>query len=148
MNKKIKFSQSPKAANSSKEYYSFSFAYLSEDSQYGIGYFGNKKSKDGFLMYQDLMRKVKCISQTPIIDILDMDKSAGLEQISIKYFSTAIQHLHQIMEKQERIQNTQKLIIFRFGKQRYRMICTKDENNHNLLYILAFDFDYSAYNHG
>lgn len=39
--------------------------------------------------------------------------------------------------------------VFRFCKSQYRLIAYKYAgNNENVLYILGYDFDYSAYDHG
>lgn len=147
MSPRVKIPRPPKRIKRD-EFYSFSFAYLSEDSQYGTNYFGNKNTRDGFVMYQELMARLRVLSSIPITNILDMNKIQGLEYMPIKYFCHSIQNTCRQLQNNQDACDTQKLIIFRFGKQKYRMICVKAKEISGLLYVIAFDFDYSAYNHG
>ena len=39
------------------------------------------------------------------------------------------------------------VLIFRFKSSDYRMLCVKDKKR-EVLYIIGFDFDFSAYDHG
>ena len=44
--------------------------------------------------------------------------------------------------------NDQKVIVFRFGgNSSYRLLGVKG-NESNVLYVIGYDFDFSAYNHG
>ena len=46
------------------------------------------------------------------------------------------------------ISGDSKVVIFQFCNHNYRLICKDDIMHPNLMYVIAFDFDYSAYNHG
>ncbi|MBR1736421.1 MAG: hypothetical protein IJ736_05325 [Firmicutes bacterium] len=43
------------------------------------------------------------------------------------------------------ISRDSKLTVYRFGKNNYRIIC---KHKDNIMYVIRFDFDYSAYDHG
>lgn len=51
------------------------------------------------------------------------------------------------LKNSEIITKDSKEAVFRFGNQQYRLICKDDLNHPNLMHIIAFDFDFSAYNH-
>ena len=42
----------------------------------------------------------------------------------------------------------QKVYVFRLNSQNWRMIGIKSEINTDVLHIIGFDFDFTAYNHG
>lgn len=44
-------------------------------------------------------------------------------------------------------ESIQKVIIFRFFKDNYRIIGVKEDDNH-VFYVIGFDFDHSVYDHG
>lgn len=41
-----------------------------------------------------------------------------------------------------------KVVILRFGNNKYRMVFKWDAIHRNVIHILAFDFDHSLYDHG
>ena len=85
------------------------------------------------------------LSQINTIEALQRGKKSGLEKIPVNQLSKSMQD---ICKGIDIISNDSKLIVFRFYNHNYRLICKDDIIHPNLMYVIAFDFDYSAYNQG
>lgn len=75
----------------------------------------------------------------------DKGKIAGCEKIPFKLLAAPMKL---ICQNTKIISGDSNLIIFRFFRQNYRILCRADHQHANLLYIVAFDFDFTAYDHG
>ena len=72
-------------------------------------------------------------------------KISGCEPIPYKSFSSNMQS---ILDHIDIVSRDSFLTVFRFGGNDYRLICKTDLQHPNILHVIAFDFDFSAYSHG
>lgn len=121
----------------------FGFSYMSFDSSHGFEYF-RKSASDKCKAYEHLHKRLYELSQITVTEARDRGKTAGLEKIPLKQMSNKIQS---ICIQENLATDETKLTVFRFGQQKYRIICKDDIYQPNLMHVIAFDFDYSAYNH-
>lgn len=126
-------------------YIMFSFRYLTSNKHYNFNYFDNKDIKRCNSAYESFLNLMQALCQTNISEVRMVNKTRGAETIACNQFNSSIQTFLKTLGF---IEASSKLIIIRFHSQDYRLICKSDPTHNNLLYILAFDFDYSAYNHG
>ena len=77
-------------------------------------------------------------------DLLGLRKQNGLETLFYKSFSPAMQA---VFRNTQIISGDSKLIVFRFCKGKYRMICKPDNELQSILHVIGFDFNHSAYEH-
>lgn len=129
-------------SNESKpqKYVTFSFDKMLRKGDYSFEYFKKNKS-DNLQAYRDLLDKFYELSQFSMLKLMQLDKKQGFELIDICKLKAKLQkhcEAHQITKDS-------KVAIFRFSSQDYRMICQMDDN---VFHVLAFDFDFSAYDHG
>ena len=53
------------------------------------------------------------------------------------------------IKKELRLADDSKIIVFRFGKsQKYRILGVQCKDCASILYIIGYDWDFSAYDHG
>lgn len=123
---------------------SFSFKYLTSNKNYNFSYFKQdvRKRHDA---YEMLFQRMKDLCRQDMISAKNNGKITGCEPIPCKQLSTALQTICKTIDI---ISNESFVSVFRFGQNNYRMLCKTDLNLPNLLHIIAFDFNYSAYDHG
>lgn len=114
----------------------FSFSKLISDKRYGKKAFLN----NGRCKITDLLEKLEQMSRLNIVDLLNKPKNSGLEVLPVWKFAKVFQNA--VLSKDA------KLYVARFGQQNFRIIMEKEPNSDNVLNILGFDFDFSAYDHG
>ena len=120
----------------------FSFQYIDLSSkQFSIEYFQKNKGLPIVSVFGSLFDKLKRISSVPILDLADTGKVAAFETLSYSQFDQKLQNLFRSVQ----LAPDAKLTVFRFCQQKCRLICSSDDN---IFYILAFDFNFSAYDHG
>ena len=121
----------------------FSFEYLSDNKNYSMKRFkaGTEKSN----VFDTLLDKLSELSKVSIKELQGQPKKSGFEKIPWSQLNLPLQ---QICDNINIITKDSKLTVFRFGNQKYRLLCKDDVNHSNLLYIIALDLDFSAYNHG
>lgn len=73
--------------------------------------------------------------------MLNLRKNSGLEAIPIYQFKKCFKNA--VNAKPD-----EKLFLQRFAGQDYRLIMYKSPDIDNLMYIIGFDFDHTAYDHG
>ena len=92
-----------------------------------------------------------------IRDKIKKDDKIGLPQVkplthivfSLRYLTTNKDHGLEYFGNNLRKSHTAYVaLVSRFYQNNYRLLCKSDLNHGNLLHIIAFDFDYSAYSHG
>lgn len=121
----------------------FGFSHITSNNRYVLKGFGNQRDKaDAF---EDLIVRLKDLSSISATEARDRGKQLGLEKIPYSMCSTSLQ---QICDTSGIVSNDSKLTIFRFYQNNYRLICKDDINHPNIMHVLAFDFDFSAYSHG
>lgn len=121
----------------------FGFSHITSSNRYGLKGFGNQRDKAS--AYEDLIEKLQDLSSISVTEARDRGKQLGLEKIPYSMFDSSLQ---QICDGSGIVSKDSKLTIFRFYKNKYRLICKDDINHPNIMHILAFDFDFSAYSHG
>lgn len=124
-------------------YIAFSFKYLTSNNTYGVEYFRQDRN-NGYKMHVSLIKWMEEVCCMTIAEVRSRAKSSGGEQIPCRALDDRVRH---ICKSTGIITDDSVLTVFRFCNQKYRILCKSDVVHSNLLYVLAFDFDYSAYNH-
>ncbi len=116
----------------------FCFKYLTTNKEYNLEYFKNDKT--GKLnAYEKLFEKISLMSSTNWVNFFNLNKRNGLETIEFKYLNFSSSY---VASKDD------KFISIRFDKKNdYRIIGIKSEKNKDVIHVLGFDFNHSAYNH-
>ncbi len=123
---------------------SFNFKYITSNKTYGLKYFcGDCRNSEKAL--SELFNKLEELSKITLTDAKANGKIQGCEPLKYSKFNLSFQ---QIMDNTDIISKDSSLEVFRFCQNNYRLICKPDIIHTNLLYIIGFDFNYSAYNHG
>lgn len=123
---------------------SFCFEHSTENRNHSFSYFGNDM-RNRCEAYESLYQKMTDLGQIDTTTAKLRGKISGSEPIPYKSLSKAMQ---MICDKTEIVGRDSYLSVFRFGQNKYRLLCKPDMNHPNLLHVIAFDFDYSAYDHG
>lgn len=133
-------------AQPSQKHLVFSLEYVVSNKKYGIKGFGEKDKKVSNDRYCAFVQKLCDLSRIDLPEAISRGKqNGGCETFPWKQLD---QRLHDSLKNIKIISQDTSLWVFRFNKQKDRMICKSDAKEKNLLYILAFDFDFSAYDHG
>lgn len=120
----------------------FGFQYVTTNKQYRF----DKLDKSIKLnAYNGLFEKLEELSRMTPSQAHLLGKVKGMEKIPYKQLSD---NLKKVCDGIDIITKDSKLAIFRFGNQGYRLICKDDIMQSNLMHVIAFDCDFSAYNHG
>lgn len=121
-----------------------SFKYSIDNKKYRLEHITKQKGKANEIL-EELHKKLQEITSTKLIDFQDKPKSTGYEMIKLSEMNF---NLNDKIKNELRISNESKLIIFRFCKGKYRIIAIQSRICPYLLYILGYDWNYNAYNHG
>ena len=84
--------------------------------------------------YDELHRLLAEISNSYFKKLMNKIKNKGLEKLEDINFKPCKQ-----------LYNDENIYVMRFNQQKYRLIFILRDN---IVYIIGFDFNYSAYNHG
>lgn len=124
---------------------SFSFRYLTTNKSYGLDSLlvGNSKVMQAETQSY-LLSRMSELSKSNMEAEKRKGKINGCEAIPVQ---TLTGLKESILNMSEIIDQNSVLTVFRFNRNRMRLICKTDSDNSNLLYVLAFDTDYSTYNH-
>ncbi len=123
----------------------FSFKHLTNNRKYGLDPVNNMGLRDGNEAYKALLDKFTTLSQMNYSGIFGIGKRQGGCD-PIPYTSFGMQ-MKSIMDNIDLIKKDSVLSVFYFGGRKYRLICKQDIQNRNLLYVIGFDWDFTAYNH-
>ena len=123
----------------------FSFKYMSSNNNYNFKFFGNKEKSKKLSAYDELMAKLKTISEMSMKDFGILPKATGFELLELSDFN---HNVKSILKNTGIVSKDSKLMVSRFCNEKYRMICKQDNKHQNIFYIICFEFDYSAYKHG
>lgn len=123
---------------------SFNFKYLTNNKEHNFGYFNRdmRKSHDA---YKELVSRMQALCCIDMNRAKRDGKIVGCEPIPYRMLSDTMQ---KICDGIEIISKDSHLSVFRFSQNNYRLLCKSDMNHSNLLYVVGFDFNYSAYEHG
>lgn len=123
---------------------SFSFKYLTDNKSFNFEYFGSDM-RNRHDAYEALCKRLQELSDYGIEKLMNMQKKQGCESIPYSDFYDSFKS---VLNKVEVVSKDSKLWIFRFSSGNYRIIAKSNVLDGNILYIIGFDFDYSAYDHG
>lgn len=129
---------------------SFNFAFLTREDHYNLSGFSQKKAsgkEETELL--ELLDHMKMWSQSSLKQLETLGKYRdGFEVMKLESFRHPVADAFPVEVTPQR-----EAAVFRFKD--YRMICLfKDETEENViirpdvLYVIAFDWDYSLYDHG
>lgn len=110
----------------------FSFAHVTKKKNYNFSHFKSDARKENELMQE--------LSRHTLLKLRDRGKESfgGFEKLP----RARIQ-----FRPSWNLPEDENVLIFRFKSSDYRMLCVKDKKR-EVLYIIGFDFDFSAYDHG
>lgn len=93
---------------------------------------------------EKLFERLKEISNTTWKELRNKPREVGYEMIPIHRFNVNMNNI----KKELNLSDDSKIIVFRFGRgQKYRMLGVRCEDCSSILYIIGYDWDYSAYDH-
>ena len=118
----------------------FNFRHLTTNQNFTFDKFSSntKYEKGNFTIA--LLDKLVILSKSTWKDLSLLNKYQGYETIEysqLNFTATALS-----------LKKDMKVFVFRFASDRARIIGYKSEANPNILFIIGYDFDFSAYNHG
>ena len=120
----------------------FSWEYLTNNKTYGISRL-SKESDNMKKLFEDLCEVLKRFSGIKYQEAVALPKNVGIELIPLNNCNKPFRDMCLNISI---ISNDSKLSVCRAGK--YRVFFKVDQNQGHLLYLIAFDFDYNAYDHG
>ena len=120
----------------------FSFEYATDNKNYSMKKLkaGTEKSN----VFDALLDKLAVLSKVGIKELQELPRESGFEKIPWSRFKAPVQ---QIFDGIDVVSKDSKLTVFRFGSQKYRLLCKDDVRHSNLMYVIAIDLDHSAYDH-
>lgn len=121
-----------------------SFKYSVNNKNFTIEHITKKsKTKCNDIIYE-LHNKFKELSNMKLVDFQNKPKSTGYEMLPIYEFNFVIDEK---LMKELSLTNDSKIIVFRFNKQNCRLLLVQSKKCPSLLYIIGYDWNYSAYKH-
>lgn len=121
----------------------FNFGYLTGNRRYNIdGFRSKKKSGQEERELLELLEHLQIWSLSSFNQLKTRGKHEdGLELMEVREFE------REVFDRfPEPLDAKRQAAVFRFAD--YRMCCLFDEADENQLYVFAFDWDYTLYNHG
>lgn len=79
-----------------------------------------------------------------MVDFQNKPRSVGYEMLPLYELNVA---MDERIKKELKLTNDSKIIIFRFNKQKCRMLLIQSRTCQSLLYVIGYDWNYSAYKH-
>lgn len=121
-----------------------SFKYSVKSKNYTIEKITKRtKEKCNDIIYE-LYEKFRELSNMKLIDFQNKPKSTGYEMLPLYEFNFS---LDDETKKKLELANDSKIIVFRFNKQKCRLLLVQSKTCPALLYVIGYDWDYSAYKH-
>lgn len=123
------------------EHPSFSFVYLTKNKNYNFEFF-SKQKRDRQEAQSKLTERIIQISQEPWDFWYAQSKDVGIETIPFDQINFSPNGLEMTPDE--------KVIVFRFASAKCRIIGVKGKlcSSCATYYVIGFDFNYSAYDHG
>ena len=124
-----------------KEHISLSWKYMTVNKNHTFEYFQKDMRKE-VRAWRELSELIRHLNQSTWQNALSVSKyqkygAETLESSCLKF-----------SPKDYTFTSDQKVIVFRFGQGNdYRLIGVKGTDS-NILYVIGYDFDFTAYNHG
>jgi DNA-directed RNA polymerase beta' subunit len=121
-----------------------SFKYSVKTKDYTIEKITKKsKEKCNDIIYE-LYEKFKELSNMNLLDFQNKPKSTGYEMLPLYELNVSID---EEMKRELELANDSKIIVFRFYKQKCRLLLVQSKKCPSLLYVIGYDWNYSAYKH-
>ena len=121
-----------------------SFKYSVKTKDYTIEKITRKsKEKCNDIIYE-LQEKFRELSNMRLLDFQNKPKSTGYEMLPLYELNISID---EEMKRELDLANDSKIIVFRFYKQKCRLLLVHSKKCPSLLYVIGYDWDYSAYKH-
>lgn len=126
------------------KHFIFSFKYLQTRGHCSFEYF-KKDIRAKTEAHEAFIQILHKMSQKTIDDIIGERKANGFEMMPLSSFKSKYQ---EILLNTGIVSRDSKLIVIRFNSGRYRIIGKMDASAQNVIHVILFDFDFSAYDHG
>lgn len=120
-----------------------SFKYSIKNKNYTIKKVVEARDKCNKIM-KNLFQKYEEISNLTWKELQNRPKETGYEMIPISRFYIKLDNIKDDLNLSE----DSKIIVFRFHNQDYRLLGVRSQECSSILYIIGYDWDYSAYDHG
>jgi len=120
-----------------------SFKYSIKKKKYTIDEKAEAKEKNNKI-FKELFKKLNELSNTTWEELQNKPKEIGYEMIPISKIDINLENIKQELK----ISEDDKIIVMRFCNQKYRILGVRSQECNSILYIIGYDWDYSAYNHG
>lgn len=125
------------------QYPAISFKHLTTNKDYNLNYLTNKQKYDRLAVKESLIDKLQEITSKSWKELFSLPhETEGCEAFSFSEFS-------HVKPKDIQLSPDEKIFIFRFKsfKDQARVFGFRKDKCPTL-YIMGYDFDFSAYNHG
>lgn len=120
----------------------FSFAHMTKNKRYSLAHMEKFRGSAAPIL-ESLFALLEDLSLASLESIERLDKfHGGYECIPTEQMKAVI------TDNLEQEQIPAELIVFRFGREKYRLICAQQNETPQVLSVLGFDLDHSLYNHG
>ena len=112
-----------------------SFKYSISNKDYTIEKVVKAKEKCNKII-DNLFKKLEELQNRP--------HETGYEMIPISEFKISFESI----KRELQLSDDSKIIVFRFNSQNNRLLGVRSKECNSILYIIGYDWDYSAYDHG
>ena len=120
-----------------------SFKYSVNNRNYKIEKITKSKDRTNKTV-QKLFERLEEISNLTWKELQNRPKETGYEMIPISQFRINLENI----KKDLNLSDDSKIIVFRFNSQKCRLLGVRSQECSSILYIIGYDWDYSAYDHG
>lgn len=120
-----------------------SFKYSVNNKNYKIEKITKSKGKNNKTI-QKLFEKFEEISNLTWKELQNRPKETGYEMIPISEFNINLDNI----KRDLKLSDDSKIIVFRFNSQNCRLLGVRSQECSSILYIIGYDWDFSAYDHG
>ncbi len=120
-----------------------SFKYSISNKDYTIEKVVKAKEKCNKII-DKLFKKLEEISKLTWEELQNRPHETGYEMIPISEFKISLESI----KRELQLSDDSKIIVFRFNNQNNRLLGVRSKECNSILYIIGYDWDYSAYDHG
>ncbi len=119
-----------------------SFKYSIKDKKHSIEHIFKTKDNNKKII-KNLFEKFEELSNLTWKELQNRPKQSGYETIPISEFRINLDNIKKDLE----LADDSKIIVFRFNNQNSRLLGVKSSQCKSVLYIIGYDWDFSAYRH-
>lgn len=122
----------------------FGFEYMTSDSKYNFGHFKDwPKRNEALKEWSDFLVRLSRFSWTELQR--QRKDQFGFETLEKAQFKNS---LFNTLRMKKDLADDTKMLVFRFGGQKYRMVGMKSNSCPAAIHVIGFDWDHSLYDHG